>query len=152
MEEIEQEKADRLTRLGSLLIDIVILCIIVVPIGYLVGVFDGLSQEPPVEPPLPLALFMLVVNLAVYAAVNWSLLEKNGQTIGKKFNGIKIVKTDGSKPSRNDLIFKRYFAYIVIPMLPVIGQLLSLIGNLMIFGKQRRCLHDHIAGTKVVKG
>jgi uncharacterized RDD family membrane protein YckC len=35
-------------------------------------------------------------------------------------------------------------------MIPVVGRLINLVDPLLIFGKERRCLHDLIADTIVV--
>ena len=39
----------------------------------------------------------------------------------------------------------------VIVMLALQGYLLALVDGLFIFGKERRCLHDYIAGSKVIR-
>jgi hypothetical protein len=35
-------------------------------------------------------------------------------------------------------------------MIPFIGNFVNLADALFIFGEEHRCLHDHIAGTKVI--
>jgi hypothetical protein len=44
----------------------------------------------------------------------------------------------------------RYLVFSLISQIPVAGGLLSLLNILFIFGKERRCLHDRITGTKVM--
>jgi uncharacterized RDD family membrane protein YckC len=148
------DDASRGDRLGSMIIDSIILSVIslivILSIVYLTGGFDRLQHSPPVEMPLYYTFGILLFNIAIYAAVNWKLLGEEGQTIGKKFNKIRIVNLDGSQPTRNEILLKRYTPYVMIPLIPLIGGLISLVGTFMIFGKQRRCLHDRIAGTRVV--
>ena len=44
----------------------------------------------------------------------------------------------------------RYFPLAVIAQIPFAGGIFSLIDCLFIFREDRRCIHDLIAGTKVV--
>ncbi|MBI2916995.1 MAG: RDD family protein [Chloroflexi bacterium] len=88
---------------------------------------------------------------------NWSLLGGmivaawtlafwvwRGQTPGKMLVGVRIVKADGSKLSAGRAVL-RYIGYALSSF--TLG-----IGFLMIaFDKQKRGLHDIIAGTRVIK-
>ena len=47
--------------------------------------------------------------------------------------------------------FIRYFVFGVAGQLPVIGQIVSLINVLFVYRKDKRCVHDHLAGTIVIK-
>ena len=48
------------------------------------------------------------------------------------------------------LLGLRYVLVMLVQAIPMIGQLLGLIDALFIFRGDRRCVHDLIAGTKVV--
>jgi uncharacterized RDD family membrane protein YckC len=75
------------------------------------------------------------------------LLATRGQTLGKKWMGIKVVRTDGGPASAGSLIVMRFVvAQGILGAIPVYG----LIDVLFIFRDDRRCVHDLIAGTKVV--
>ena len=78
------------------------------------------------------------------------LLYERGQTIGKKIMGIAIVTLSNQKPAFFPLIGQRYFSQWLMGMLPYIGIPLRLLDVLMIFRGDKRCLHDLIAGTKVI--
>ncbi|UXI03687.1 RDD family protein [Photobacterium sp. TY1-4] len=143
--------ATKWSRVGASIIDGFLISIVTLPIAYLMGGFDGLNQEPPVQMSYELQILLLVLGLLFYAAVNWKLLESNGQSIGKKVLNIRIVYLNDEQASRTDILVKRYLPYLLFSYIPFIGPLVSLINLLFIFGKQRRCLHDRIAGTKVVK-
>jgi uncharacterized RDD family membrane protein YckC len=77
-------------------------------------------------------------------------LYKTGQTIGKKLIGIKITDLKGKTPT----LIKSYVLRFLIPSLicsfPVLGIILWFIDVLFIFGKNKRCIHDYIAETKVM--
>jgi uncharacterized RDD family membrane protein YckC len=49
------------------------------------------------------------------------------------------------------IILKRSLPITLFSLIPVIGGLLGLANIGFIFRKDRRCLHDIIAGTKVVQ-
>jgi uncharacterized RDD family membrane protein YckC len=79
------------------------------------------------------------------------LLARNGQTIGKKLLGIKVVRVDGSPVSLFRVFFLRYVCNTFLTLIPVAGSLYSLVDVLMIFSESRRTVHDHIADTIVIK-
>ena len=74
-----------------------------------------------------------------------------GQTWGKKLLSLKIVDLQGNKPSLADLLLKRYLPTHAIANLPCLGLIYVLVDSLMIFRADQRCVHDLIAGTRVVK-
>ena len=60
------------------------------------------------------------------------------------------MRTDGSRIGLARYIFLRVVPVVLISMIPFIGNLINLVDPLLIFGKERRCLHDLIADTIVV--
>jgi uncharacterized RDD family membrane protein YckC len=82
--------------------------------------------------------------------LNWRLLERSGQTIGKKALGMKIVDLSGALPPFGKLVALRYVLPILIAQIPFLGGLFALADALFIFGAERRCIHDYLAGTRVV--
>lgn len=92
----------------------------------------------------------LLIALIVLA-VDLTLLARNGQTIGKKLLGIKVVRVDGSPVTLFRVFFLRYVCNTFLALIPLIGVLYSLVDHLMIFGEKRRCAHDYIADTIVIK-
>jgi len=47
-------------------------------------------------------------------------------------------------------VLLRQWVMGLLNAIPFIGNIIALVDPLMIFGDERRCLHDHIAGTKVI--
>jgi len=86
--------------------------------------------------------------LTCIAVVQISFLTKDGQTIGKKVFGIKIVlektKKNGGFPTN---VLLRTFCNMLLGFIPLYG----LVDVLFIFRKDERCIHDLIAKTIVVK-
>ena len=90
--------------------------------------------------------------LALIGFVAWSWLtiryvRQNGQTIGKKLLGIKVVRSDGSPISLGRIFWLRNVVNGVLGMIP----LYRFIDWLFIFGESRQCLHDKLADTIVIK-
>lgn len=79
------------------------------------------------------------------------LLVRRGQTIGKAILGIRIVRSDGGKPSALQLVGVRYGLFYALLIVPGAGVIALLVDTLLIFRKSRRCLHDMLADTIVVK-
>jgi len=142
------DKASRGYRLGASFIDGLIMIAILIPIMYLTGGFDGHSEG--VEPSFIYNLVMGLIGIAIFIAINFRLLTNSGQTIGKRVLGTKIVTLSGELPSVNDHLIKRYGVYLFLGQIPFVGPLLGLINVLMIFGKEKQCGHDMLAGTIVV--
>lgn len=94
---------------------------------------------------------LLTVGLIAY---QWFLVTVSGQTIGKRLAGVRIVKVDGSPCGFVAGVLLRSIAFgilaFLIALIPYVGQLLVALDLAPIFGRDRRCVHDYIAGTKVV--
>ncbi len=86
----------------------------------------------------------------IFFALHGLSLYQFGQTVGKRVMGIAIVTLDNQKPAFFPLIAQRYMSQWLMGMVPVVGPLLRLVDILLIFRADKRCLHDHIARTKVI--
>lgn len=136
--------------LGSLL-DGLIGILIVIPLWgglYLLGVFRSVEEMGRIG--LGYTLLISVLHYVLFMAIQWKSLNATGQTIGKKAAKTRIATMDGSKPPVWDIVFKRYGFVTVISMIPFLGVILTWIDILLIFKKDRRCLHDLVAGTQVL--
>jgi len=110
----------------------------------------GLSNLEAGPPDLLYSFLLGLAGIVAFVLINGKFLLSNGQTIGKKLLKIKIVTTE-SKYANLSALAKRYGFNWAIALVPVLGQLLALINIVFIFGKTKRCLHDFVGGTKVVK-
>jgi len=141
--------ASRLSRLGASIIDSLIMIVLVIPVMFLTGGFDQISN-PEDQPSLLYNLAIAIAAIVVFVAVNFKLLTSNGQTIGKKAVGIKIVTMQDELPSLKENLLKRYAVYFIPGQVPIIGQIFSLVNVLFIFKADQRCIHDLVGDTKVV--
>lgn len=83
----------------------------------------------------------------------WNLvwLHRYGQSIGKRLVKIRIVRADSSRAGLARIFFLRMLLPNLIGAIPLLGPLFTLVNLCFIFREDRRCLHDHIAGTLVVR-
>jgi len=86
----------------------------------------------------------------IFFILHGFLLQQFGQTLGKRIMGIAIVTLDNQRPAFVQLIVQRYLSQWVVGMVPVIGVFLRLADTLAIFRPDKRCIHDHLAKTKVI--
>jgi uncharacterized RDD family membrane protein YckC len=130
-------------RLVAHLIDSVVF---VAPVGVMVAVSASAEDSDGGVWAL-FALVSLALGVGALAAQLWAQLHW-GQSLGKRLQGIKVVRTDGSPIELWRLVLLRNFA---IQALSQLGGLIGFIDALMIFRQDQRCLHDHFAGTIVVQ-
>lgn len=133
-----QALASRSSRLAAALIDVAVVFAAFLPLFAVSG---------PDRFALPLIITVLAVgSLAIYQL---RLLVSHGQSIGKRAMKIRIVNyDDGALPTAGKLLGMRVF---VNNLLCNIVPLYAFADPLFIFGTEQRCLHDYLAGTKVVE-
>ena len=138
------EKATRSDRLVAAIVDGVLGVVCFIPVFILVG-FDNLSQ-----PTLTLSAGLLGYGILSTLVLHGYLMYQRGQTIGKSLMSIRIENLDGTQASFTTIYFKRMLCMQLLSLVPSVGQFIAgFVNPLFIFGKDKRCLHDHLAGTKV---
>jgi uncharacterized RDD family membrane protein YckC len=97
-------------------------------------------------------LHVLLLAIASYLLLNGYGLWRSQQTIGKRALGIAMVSAAGTPVAWWRLVLLRapFFALGFLVVVPPLAWI-PLVDHLLIFGSQRRCLHDRIAGTHVVR-
>ena len=92
-----------------------------------------------------------VLGLASFFLVHGYALAHRGQTLGKMAAGTQIVDFQSEELlPLSRLLAQRYVPVAVVTMIPIVGNILAIVNVLFIFRRDRRCVHDHIARTKVV--
>jgi uncharacterized RDD family membrane protein YckC len=79
------------------------------------------------------------------------LLSTRGQSVGKIVAGVRIVRLDGQKAGFVHAWLLRNFLVRIFYAVPLAGPIFYLTDVLFIFSDSRRCVHDRVAGTRVVK-
>jgi uncharacterized RDD family membrane protein YckC len=143
------ELAGRGRRLGASLIDLAIAFVVIVVLSRLTpwNPWSGAENRAV----WGTDFVNTAVGFVIFAAVHGVLLARRGQTVGKMLLGMRITRTDGSAASLGRLLGLRYGVGYAILALPAFGQIYSVFDALLIFQTSRRCLHDQIADTIVVK-
>lgn len=87
----------------------------------------------------------------VFLALHGWLLVRHGQTVGKALLRLRIVRPDGGRASALRLLGVRYGIGSALMVLAPVGMAYGVLDCLLIFRASRRCLHDTLADTIVVK-
>jgi uncharacterized RDD family membrane protein YckC/predicted RNA-binding Zn-ribbon protein involved in translation (DUF1610 family) len=136
-------------RLGAALLDGLVAFGIVVP--GLIILFAGMGPREEMSPISIFGLMWIIVGILALVIYQWVLLSTKGQTIGKRWLKIRIVRYDDGGPvGFGKAVALRSWVPGLIGNIPMVGPFFSLADPLFIFSAERRCLHDLIAGTKVV--
>jgi uncharacterized RDD family membrane protein YckC len=146
----EAQLASRGKRLAAAIIDIIIFLPLVIIIASPLGLIDTEVTEEPPPFDLEQTLQLFIIGQVLFLLVQGYLLHSRGQTIGKVLLKIQIVATNGDMLGLGKLYFVRYFVFSLLAQIPVIGAVVALANILFIFGKEKKCLHDRLAGTKVI--
>lgn len=139
-------------RLMAHLADSFIYFIALIP-GFIMMIM-GLAQAESNRNGEPNPVFLvggfLVLSVLFFGvlAYNFYILSLEGQSIGKKMLGIRIVNYhDGDNPGFVQAVLLRSFvSFLLANVVPFY----SLIDACFIFGEEKRCLHDLIANTTVI--
>jgi uncharacterized RDD family membrane protein YckC len=121
------------------------------------GVYFGVSHLGAAGQTVSQKLQMQALVLPI-SIVQWVLIARTGQSLGKRWTRIKIVKMDNSPIDFvSGVLLRNWLLYLVPAIVGVFvsgaesaSGLISLADILCIFGAAHRCLHDYLAGTKVV--
>ncbi len=144
----DAELARRLTRLAAAFIDGLINLVYGLPVMYLLGMWQYLGRRA--EVPFSVLAASSVLSFIAFVLVHGYYLKTYGQTLGKRLTKIRIADLDGNVPNFANVLLLRYLPISLVTLIPGVGRYLVLIDVLFIFGEERRCVHDLIAGTKVV--
>jgi len=98
----------------------------------------------------PVAGIALVV-LGPLAVIQFYSISTTGQSLGKKICKTRIVRLDGSPPGFLYGVVMRAWLFWAASAIPGIGSAIGLVDALLVFRADRRCLHDQVAGTRVIQ-
>jgi uncharacterized RDD family membrane protein YckC len=142
-------------RFLAVIIDAIIIgvvsAIIRIPLGLAgMGVGLGLSRNPDpsqVLAAMPTIMSLIglsfLINMALTLAYDVYFLTTKGATPGKMALGLKVTRADGG-PISAGLAMGRYFAKFLSSITLCIGFIIAA------FDREKRSLHDHICGTRVI--
>lgn len=138
--------ASRGERFAAAIIDVVVNIIAIIPFVMFIGL-DALKN-----PTMTTVLYNLGYSFLVLFVVHGYLLINYSQTVGKHFLNIQINNLDGSRAKFSNIVLARILPMWLVNLVPLLGPVIvGLIDPLMIFNRERRCLHDLVAGTQVLR-
>lgn len=138
--------AERGARLGARILDFIVLVICAIP-GIVVLIISGNNDAT-------VAIGVILLGVAVFGlwAVQLYLISTRGQTIGKRIVGVRIVNvSDNQNPGFIKAGLVRAMVPGFIGAIPYLGFMFAITNVCFIFRDDRRCIHDHMAETKVIK-
>lgn len=148
--------ASRGQRFAGQVIDSLVHGVVLVPAFFVVGILVELiypqyfsSVETATTYSIELAVTLLIISV-VFLALNGYLLATRGQTIGKVVMKTQIVSVKDELLPLPSVFLKRYFLMWLLATIPVFGRFITLANALAILREGKKCLHDDLAGTKVV--
>jgi uncharacterized RDD family membrane protein YckC len=134
-------------RFAAYLIDAILLGLVLVPLGFILGVLliatDNVNNED-------LALLVNMLSNVISLVVDWlysSLLESSPwqATVGKKLVGIRVTDMNGNRIGFGQAT-GRHFGKILSSLICLIGFIMAA------FTEKQQALHDMLAGTLVLSG
>ena len=141
--------AERATRLGAASVDGIIF---IIPLSALASPLILMNmQNVPSEPWMGWMIGAASLIILSVVATNLIFWHRYSQSIGKFILKIKIARTDGSRAGLRRIFFLRFLVPGLIAAIPLAGIVFSAVDSLMIFRESRKCLHDSIADTLVIK-
>jgi uncharacterized RDD family membrane protein YckC len=147
-EVLDDALASRGQRFLAAFVDGIIQLMIVVPLMFGTGYFAKAAAG---QVGFGTTLGYAIGGFVLFLLVQGYPLSQSAQTWGKKIVGIRIAMMDGEQAPFGTIVLKRYLPVNVVGSLPFLGPILSLVNVLMIFRADRRCGHDLVAGTQVLR-
>jgi uncharacterized RDD family membrane protein YckC len=162
--EQEAPLADHAARLGAALLDGLVSWVPFI-LGTMVGgglyaskmsVMHGPgSHVPPDQVFEQMGTLFIAIGIGMLGSLSVGIFQcyriaTTGQSLAKGWLSIKIVNVDGSPLGFGAGVGMRGILPWLITCVPYLGMLFWLVDVVFIFREDRRCLHDLMAGTKVV--
>lgn len=123
------------SRFLAALIDIIVVLVVSLILGLIIALTLGKNGET------LSSLLSIVINIGYFVFYQAS----NGQTLGKKAMGIKVVDLAGNKPTAMTFFLREIIGKLVSSIILLIGYLMIL------WDGKKQGLHDKIAGTVVIR-
>ena len=151
-----QEPGGRWERLGAALIDTLAVPLVI----YLPVIFVGAPSlilaiarhEQPVFTTAMFGAFAASFLLVIaWIVVTIMFVSRHGQTIGKRIVGVKVVRNNGERAGLGRIFWLRNVVSALPGLIPLVGSIYGLVDVLFIFSDSRRCIHDMIGDTKVIR-
>jgi uncharacterized RDD family membrane protein YckC len=139
------EPAGRAIRLAAAILDAILILFALYAPLIIAAAVGGTGGGDPATYSTVAGLSMLFITLG-FLGITIFYVARDGQTLAKKWLGIKVIRTDGTKASLGRIFALRNLISWVLAFTFIY----SIVDALFIFGEDRQCLHDKMADTVVV--
>ena len=146
------ELAGYWARIAAYLIDSILVSVGVLAV--LLVVKPELFDHSPEKAPFAILLTILLSLRGVQFLYEALLLARDGQTLGKKALKIRVIRSDGQDLDIMSSITRPFFLHCLAFFQLLLGfpWMFAFLDYILIFSnKQRKCLHDILARTRVVR-
>ena len=141
--------ASRWSRLAAALFDGALALCFNLVIFHSLGLWEKLINAKQID--YSILLWISIADIVFFLLLHGYSLHYYGQTLGKKLLKIAIVSFDNDRILPiSRLIVLRYLPIWVVSLIPILANIIPVIDALFIFRQDKRCIHDLIAGTKVI--
>jgi len=140
--------AGRLVRLLAALIDSALMWVVIWAVMHIPGL-AALIKEP--DGFTSWNFGSMIVGVIVFLVLQAAPLVRRGQTLGKMACRIRIVRSDGTPADAVRVLGLRYGIGFLMGCNVASSAIFGVVDSLLIFRGSRKCLHDSIADTKVIK-
>lgn len=150
---VEVVLASEYARLAALLIDGFVMTVATILLALVLmptGVLDSFEKTLEVEGPVSV-IYQTIFGLIVYVGINGRMLATRGQSVGKRLMKVRIVDMNNNIPPLRKILLLRFFPIQALATVGSFGSLILIVDSLFVFRPDRRCLHDRLAGTQVIK-
>lgn len=153
-EVLHRNPASRWRRLAATAID----ALLVPSLAFLFVMASGIVEDAEDYQDAWWVLWTLLWAITAYVLLNGYTLVRRGQTLGKKALGIAIVRAGHPASGPHSVprwwvlfgVRAWFFAFLFLLPVPWL-LLLPLLDHLLIFSPRKRCVHDLICRTEVVR-
>jgi uncharacterized RDD family membrane protein YckC len=137
------------SRMLAVVLDETVLAVVLVALLWQLGMLDTIERI--FEDDLDAAMTTAGLGILVWLAIQLPFLWR-GQTLGKRIIGLRMVDHATGEPAAlGRLLLLRYLPFMIAGCVPLVGRIILLTDLTMLSRRSRRCLHDLLAGTKVVE-
>ena len=145
---LEERLAGRGRRLVATLIDM----LLVPALTALLIMITGVMEHAEAYRNAMWVLYSFLLAVVSYLILNGYWLFTRGQTVGKRVMGVAIVSTGTGEraPFWKLVCIRALFFPLLFVLISPLG-LLAIIDQGFVFRNNRRCVHDLVAGTSVVR-
>ncbi|MCX6938405.1 MAG: RDD family protein [Verrucomicrobia bacterium] len=155
LERQERRLAPRKRRISAAVYDLLYLygyMLIGIPVSWLVHILPWMVISGYMGSRRVVALTLIIscsLYVLLFCALQYYMLCKTGQTLGRRLAKVKVIGIDGRQPDLKHITLRTFLPFAISP-LPMIGAIAMMVSIIMFCCPKRRTLYDRFAKTCVI--